>query len=90
MPGSALDAALTASNRRRPLRRPTRCRTPGPPAFSRPPGSSLGPLTFLGRDPGFSDPDFVVPNVHQFSAGIQRELPSRISLEIDLRGQPEL
>jgi hypothetical protein len=51
-----------------------------------PPGSSLGPLTFLGRGPSFSNPDFIVPNVHQFSAGIQRELPWRISLEATYAG----
>ena len=44
------------------------------------------PLTFLGRGPDFSNPDFVVPNVHQFSAGIQRELPWRISLEATYAG----
>jgi len=49
-------------------------------------GSSLGPLTFLGRGPGFSNPDFIVPNVHQFSAGIQRELPYRISLDVTYAG----
>ena len=54
---------------------------PWPDGILEPPGSSLGPLTFLGRGPGFSNPDFVVPNVHQFSAGIQRELPWQIALE---------
>ena len=49
-------------------------------------GSSLGPLTFLGRAPSFSNPDFIVPNVHQFSAGIQRELPYRISLDVTYAG----
>jgi hypothetical protein len=49
-------------------------------------GSSLGPLTFLGRGPSSSNPDFVVPNVHQFSAGIQRELPYRISLDVTYAG----
>ena len=49
-------------------------------------GSSLGPLTFLGRGPSFSNPDFIVPNVHQFSAGIQRELPYRISLDVTYAG----
>ena len=67
-------------------RRPTRCRTPGPTGSRTPPGSSLGAETFLGRGPTFSNPDFVVPNVHQFSAGIQRELPWRISLEATYAG----
>jgi hypothetical protein len=55
---------------------------PWPNGIQEPPGSSLGPLTFLGRGPSSSNPDFIVPNVHQFSAGIQRELPWRISLEM--------
>ena len=67
-------------------RRPTRCRTPGPTGIQTPPGSSLGPHTFLGRNPSFSNPDFVVPNVHQFSVGIQRELPWSISLDMTYAG----
>ncbi len=50
------------------------------------PGASLGPLTFLGRGPSFSNPDFVVPNVHQFSMGVQRELPWRVSLDVTYAG----
>jgi hypothetical protein len=59
---------------------------PFPAGIQAPPGSSLGPLTLLGRGPGFSNPNFVVPNVHQFSAGVQRELPGRISLEVTYAG----
>lgn len=59
---------------------------PWPDGIQEPPGSSLGPLTFLGRGPSFVNPDFIVPNVHQFSAGIQRELPWRISLEMTYAG----
>ena len=43
---------------------------PWPSGIQAPPGSSLGAETFLGRGPSFSNPDFVVPNVHQFSAGV--------------------
>ena len=63
---------------------------PWPNGIQTPPGSSLGPQTFLGRGPSFSNPDFVVPNVHQFSVGIQRELPWRDLARSDLRGQPQL
>ena len=49
-------------------------------------GSSLGPLTFLGRAPSTSNPDFVVPSIYQFSIGIQRELPYRISLDVTYAG----
>jgi hypothetical protein len=59
---------------------------PFPNGIQAPPGSSLGPLTLLGRGPGFVNPDFVIPNVHQFSAGVQRELPGRISLEVTYAG----
>src|SRR5262249_35300453 len=56
------------------------------PSIDQPPGSSLGPLTFLGRGPSFSNPNFVVPNVHQFSIGVQRELPWRVALEASYVG----
>jgi hypothetical protein len=59
---------------------------PWPNGIQDPPGSSLGPLTFLGRGPSFVNPDFIVPNVHQFSAGIQRELPWHMSLEMTYAG----
>jgi hypothetical protein len=51
-----------------------------------PPGSSQGLQTFLGRNPSFSNPDFVNPYVHQFSFGIQRLLPWRTTLEISYVG----
>jgi len=54
---------------------------PFPDGIQRPTGSTLGPLTFLGRGPSFSNPDFVVPYVHQFSLGVQRELPWKVALE---------
>ncbi len=59
---------------------------PFPNGVEAPPGASLGPLTFLGRNPNFSNPNFVVPNVHQFSIGIQRELPWKVSLEVSYVG----
>jgi hypothetical protein len=59
---------------------------PWPSGIQAPPGSSLGPETFLGRGLSYSNPDFVVPYVHQYSAGIQRELPWRISLEATYAG----
>ena len=59
---------------------------PWPDGIQPAPGSSLGPETALGRGPSFSNPDFVVPNVHQFSAGIQRELPWQISLDMTYAG----
>src|SRR5439155_7382834 len=54
---------------------------PWPNGIQQPPGSSLGALTFLGRGLTFLNPNFVTPNVHQFSIGIQRELPWQVALE---------
>jgi hypothetical protein len=59
---------------------------PWPAGIQQPPGSSLGPLTFLGRGPSFSNPDFIVPNVHQFSIGVQRQLPWQVALEVSYAG----
>jgi hypothetical protein len=59
---------------------------PWPDGIQAPPGSSLGAETFLGRGPSFSNPDFIVPNVHQFSVGIQRQLPWRVSLDVTYAG----
>jgi hypothetical protein len=57
------------------------------PTVLQPPGASLGALTFLGRnDVGFSNPNFTVPYVHQFSVGLQRELPWAIILEASYVG----
>jgi hypothetical protein len=59
---------------------------PWPSGIQDPPGSSLGALTFLGRGPTTSNPDFIVPNVHQYSVGFQRELPWRVSLDVTYAG----
>jgi hypothetical protein len=83
--GFSLATPLIASNDGG--RTPTyRLGNPWPDGIQTPPGSSLGPLTFLGRNPSFSNPDFIVPNVHQFSAGIQRELPWNVVLEVSYAG----
>ena len=70
-------------------RRPTCWGIPCRTASRQPPGSSLGPLTFLGRNPSFSNPDFIVPNVHQFSVGIAARAAGAYLARRDLRGQPE-
>ncbi len=59
---------------------------PFPNGIQQPPGSSLGPLTFLGRNLNFVNPNFVTPSVHQFSVGVQRELPGKIALEVSYVG----
>jgi hypothetical protein len=50
------------------------------------PGAALGLQTFLGRSVSFSNPDFVNPYVHQFSFGVQRELPWRTTIELSYVG----
>ena len=84
---TADSACLPRSSRRTTAtaRRPMRWATPGRTG-SRILLAAGSPGTFLGRGPTTSNPDFVVPNVHQFSAGIQRELPWRISLEATYAG----
>jgi hypothetical protein len=55
---------------------------PYPEGIQMPSGRSLGLSTFLGNSISFANPDRVVPRVHQFSIGVQRELPFRIATEI--------
>jgi len=59
---------------------------PFPLGVQQPPGSSLGALTFLGRDVSFGNPAYVVPYVDQFSIGVQHELPWRIVAEVSYVG----
>jgi hypothetical protein len=51
-----------------------------------PTGSKNGLSTFLGQSISFSNPDRVVPKVHQFSLGVQRQLPFRTVLEVSYVG----
>jgi hypothetical protein len=55
---------------------------PFPSGIQRPPGSSRGLATFLGQGPTFTNPESVTPYVHQFSFGIQRQLPLNTLLDI--------
>ena len=50
------------------------------------PGAALGLETFLGRGPSFSNIDYLNPYVHQFSIGVQRQLPWRASIDISYVG----
>ena len=50
------------------------------------PGAAQGLETFLGRGPSFSNLDYLNPYVHQFSLGVQRQLPWRTSVEISYVG----
>jgi Carboxypeptidase regulatory-like domain len=53
-----------------------------PTGIQVPSGSSLGLMTFLGRNPQFFNPEFEVPYVHQFSLGFQYELPWSSKIEV--------
>jgi hypothetical protein len=59
---------------------------PFPTGIVMPSGSSLGMSTYLGNSITFVDPKRVIPRVHQFSIGVQRELPWRSVLEVSYVG----
>ncbi|MEA2174025.1 MAG: hypothetical protein QOD00_1617 [Blastocatellia bacterium] len=59
---------------------------PYPNGLAQPTGSSLGQLTQLGGNITFSNPSRVIPYIHQFSAGFQRQLPFRMKLDISYVG----
>ena len=59
---------------------------PYPQGILMPTGSSLGLKTFLGQNIAFVDPDRVIPKVHEFSIGVQRELPFRTVMEVSFVG----
>lgn len=63
---------------------------PFPTGVLQPPGSSLGLMTLLGQGPGFVNPDVGISYVHQFSFGIQRQLPGNIALDMSYVGSRTL
>ena len=50
--------------------------------FIQPVGSSQGLATLAGRGFTYSDNQRTIPQVQQFSVGIQRELPGRLALDV--------
>jgi len=84
--GFSLSTQLISSNDGNRTVIPNILSNPYPNGIQQPPGSALGPLTNLGRGVTFVNPDFVTPSVHQFSIGVQRELPWRVSLEASYVG----
>jgi hypothetical protein len=56
------------------------------PTVLTPPGASGGLNTFLNRDITYFDPNFHTPYVHQFSAGLQFELPYNSVVEVSYVG----
>jgi hypothetical protein len=59
---------------------------PFPSGVVAPPGAAGGLNTFLNRDITYFDPNFIVPYVHQFSAGFQFELPHSSVIELSYVG----
>jgi hypothetical protein len=56
-------------------------RNPYPAGIDQPVGSSQGLGTLLGRPFTYSNPDRTIPYVHQFSVGVQREIPGNMVLD---------
>ena len=59
---------------------------PYPGGISTPTGSSAGPLTFVGRNNDWFNPNFAAPKVHQFSLGFQLQTSKTASLDISYVG----
>ncbi|WP_321472100.1 TonB-dependent receptor domain-containing protein [uncultured Paludibaculum sp.] len=59
---------------------------PYPSGITRPSGSSLGALTFVGRNNNWFDPTFTTPKVHQFSFGFQQQVSQTATLELTYVG----
>lgn len=56
------------------------------PRVNTPVGSSLGPLTFVGQNFAWWNPNMTVPRVHQFSFGFQGQVTTRSTLELTYVG----
>jgi outer membrane receptor protein involved in Fe transport len=63
-----------------------RLSNPFPAGLDQPVGDSQGLSTLVGRGFTYSDPGRTIPNVHQFSVGVQRELPGRLALDVSYVG----
>lgn len=55
---------------------------PFPDGIQRPTGNARGVKTNVGLNVGYIDPSYTVPRVHQFSIGLERELPWKATLEV--------
>lgn len=66
--------------------RPDLLSNPYPTGVQQAPGATLGLNTFVGQGFNFYDPTFRTPYVHQFSAGLQMQLPANSVLEISYVG----
>ena len=64
----------------------TTINNPFPNGILQPVGSSLGLRTQLGGGVTFVDPNHEIPYIHEFSLGVQRELPWRMKLDVSYVG----
>lgn len=59
---------------------------PFPNGINRPPGSSLGPLTYAGKNINWFNPNFIMPRSHQFSFGFQYQVSQAGTLDVSYVG----
>jgi len=60
--------------------------SPYPGGINTPSGSSLGPLTFVGQNYNWYNPNMRTPYVHQFSVGLQFPLSDSATMDISYVG----
>jgi len=60
--------------------------TPFPNGIATPPGSSLGPLTQVGRGFNWFNPNFKYPVANQFSVGFEGQITKQSTLEVSYVG----
>lgn len=59
---------------------------PFPSGILQPSGARSGLETLLGQGPSFADPSGIISYVHNFSFGVQRVLPGKISVDVSYVG----
>jgi len=59
---------------------------PFPLGVFAPVGNSLGPITQTGQSVSFNNPDSRTPRTYQYTFGFERQLPSKINLEVSYAG----
>jgi hypothetical protein len=77
---------LTGGGANQFIPRPDAFSNPFPNGLVQPTGASLGLATQLGSDITFVNPNRKIPYIHQYSVGIQRELPFRTRLDLSYVG----
>jgi TonB-dependent receptor-like protein len=78
---SSVDGGITPSGR---------LSSPFPDGYVNPPGRSLGLATLVGRGYSYGFSDREIPLVHQYSAGVQHELPWRLLIDASYVGSRSL